>query len=182
MFIPQDIRQAVAANAAPTVIAPAVTTTVAQSSSDMGDSFEAEVFQRTGVSDIINAHMDAVRASSRVTEQVKTVMPRYFAGKSTGEIDGIAISIDGKHVEIMEVKDYNFKRNGMFPHEAAFDQAIGGAVAIQSGNGRNPVKGFEAFETYTITAISRWRYDTDRVDSKTFTATEIAEMGHSYTK
>ena len=144
-----------------------------------GEAFESEVYFGNDNSGVINNHMNAVRANSSMQREVASVMPRYFSGKDTGSIDIVAISNDGKTVEIIEVKNWNKKNDGMTPSEAAFDQAIGGAVAIQSGNGRHPVKGFRNFETYIITSIARYRGH-DSVRSESFSADEVAKMGRVY--
>ena len=144
-----------------------------------GDTFEIEViYGESGHQGAIKNHMDVVRASSTIFTEVDSAMPAYWKGKSGGKIDAVAVSHDGKTVEIIEIKTRRGEINGQTGSVAAFEQAKGGAVAIQSGNGRKPVKGFRKFETYIITSIAR-DGRRDSVRSESYTAQEIAEMGRA---
>ena len=147
----------------------------------IGTTFEDQVHAGDiATAGIINDHMDAVRASSIVQREVASIMPAYFKGKKSGATDFVGIGRDGKTVEVIEVKNWNRINDGMTPSEAAFDQAIGGAVSIQHNFG-------DRFETIIITSIARFRDDEagtfeDTVVSRSFTNAEVASMGHTYTK
>ena len=147
----------------------------------IGKAFEDSVeIGGEATSGKINDHMDSVKATSFIQREVETSMPAYFKGKKSGAIDFVGIARDGKTVEIIEVKNWNRENNGVTASVDAYNQAIGGAVAIQHHTG-------ERFETIIITSIARHRDDEagtfeDIIVSNSFTNKEVFEMGHSFVK
>ena len=139
-----------------------------------GDAFEREVFNG-GNGGKVTQHMINVISNSKMTQEFATSMPKSWTGKQSGRVDIIAVSNNGKSVEIIEIKDWNRMNDGMTPAKAAFKQAVGGAVAIHSGNGNNPIKGFKNFTHYRITAIARFQ-GVETVTTHVYTAAQIAAI------